>query len=304
MTLRLHGLVAACHTPFQPDGQLNIAAVEPQAEHLVRSGVRAVFVGGTTGESQSLTVDERIALAERWSEVVRGGETRLVVHVGSNCLGDARTLAAHAQSVGAAAISAMAPNYFKPRTLDDLIACCADVARAAPRLPFYFYDIPSLTGVHLPMPEFLLAAMDRIPTLAGLKFTNSDLMAFQQCLHVGDGRFDIPWGTDECLLAALALGACGGVGSSYNFAAPLYHRLLAAFERGDMATARIEQYRSVQLVDLLARYGYLAASKATMGFLGIDVGPIRLPNSNLSVEQSRQLRDQLRDIGFFDWAGR
>jgi N-acetylneuraminate lyase len=301
MTPKLTGLVAATHTPFHPDGQLNLALVEKQAQHLHRLGIGAVFINGSTGESHSLTVEERLALARRWSEVVRGTKMRLVVHVGSNCLADARTLAAGAQAIGAEAIAALAPSYFKPKFLDTLIACCAEVAGAAPGVPFYFYDIPALTGVQFPMPEFLAHAAQRIPTLAGIKFTNPDLMAYQQCLHAQEGRFDIPWGLDEYLLAALALGAVGTVGSGYNFAAPVYLRLLAAFARGDLATGRAEQYRGVRLVELLARFGYMGAAKAVMSFLGVEVGPVRLPNANLTLEQRASLRAGLEQLGFFDW---
>lgn len=300
MTIKLHGLVAATHTPFDADGQLNLRAVEKQAEHLLRHGVRMAFLAGSTGESHSLTVEERLLLAQRWADVIRGSDLRFVVHVGSNCLADARRLAAQAQSLGAAAIAALAPSYFKPRTLDALVACCAEIAGAAPALPFYFYDIPVLTGVHFSMPDFLALGDARIPTLAGIKFTNADLMAYQKCLHVQDGRFDIPWGLDEYLLAALALGAVGGVGSSYNFAASIYQRMIAAFQRGDLATARAEQFRSVQLLELLAGYGYLSAAKAVMGFLGVEVGPARLPNANLTAEQRTQLRIDLETLGCFD----
>lgn len=301
MTIKLHGLVAATHTPFHPDGRLKLTVVERQAEHLHRDGVTTVFVGGSTGESHSLTVEERRALAVRWSEVVSGSGLKLVVHVGSNCLADARTLAAQAQQLQAVAISALSPSYFKPKSLDSLIACCADIAAAAPATPFYFYDIPVLTGVQFPMPEFLAVAADRIPTLAGIKFTNPDLMAFQTCLRVQGGRFDIPWGVDEYLLAAVAVGAVGGVGSSYNFAAPIYHRLLAAVGRGDLTAARVEQFRSVQLIELLAGFGYMAAAKALMGFLGVEVGPARLPNGNLTPDQNARLRDRLDQLGFFGW---
>lgn len=301
MTVRLHGLVAATHTPFDAHGDLNLAIVEKQAELMLRYGVAAVFVGGTTGESHSLSLDERLALAKRWSEVVRGTPLVLVVHVGSNCLRDARTMAAQAQSLGAAAIAAVTPCYFKPRSLDTLVACCAEIAAAAPATPFYYYDIPILTGVLFSMPEFLNVAPARIPTLVGLKFTNADLMAFQRCLRAENGRFDVPWGTDEYLLGALALGAQGAVGSSYNFAAPLYLRLIAAYNRGDLAAARAEQFRSVQLIDFLAGLGYMAAAKTVMGLLGVEVGPARLPNANLTVEQTTRLRTSLEQMGFFDW---
>jgi len=297
----LHGLVAATHTPFTPDGALNLPVVERQAEHLLRTGVSAAFIGGTTGESHSLTVDERLAVADHWSQVVRGTPMKLIVHVGANCLADARALAAQAQTLGAHAISAVAPSYFKPRSIETLIDCCHEIASAAAATPFYYYDIPSFTGVTLSVPDFLAAAPTRLPTLAGVKFSNPDLATYQRCLHAHDARFDIPWGIDEYLLAALALGAAGGVGSTYNFAAPIFTRLLAAFAKGDLATARTEQYRAVQLVDCLATFGYMPAAKATMGFLGIDVGPARLPNPRLTPDQSTRLRTSLERLGFFNW---
>lgn len=299
MTIKLHGLVAATHTPFNSNGELNLGIVEKQIEHLLGDGVKTAFVGGSTGECHSLTVEERLLLSQRWADVVRGSEMQFIVHVGSNCLSDARRLASQAQSLGATAIAALAPSYFKPRTLDALIDCCANVAGAAPGVPFYFYDIPVLTGVQFPMPDFLNVAADRVPTLAGIKFTNPDLMSYQKCLRAQAGRFDIPWGMDEYLLAALALGALGAVGSSYNFAAPIYHRVIDAFHKMDMATARDEQFRSVELIELLARFGYMAAAKATMGFLGIQVGPARLPHTNLTPEQSKQLQAALERMDFF-----
>ncbi|MBI5385246.1 MAG: dihydrodipicolinate synthase family protein [Verrucomicrobia bacterium] len=298
---RLTGLVAATHTPFHADGSLNLAIVEKQAGHLLANGITLAFIGGSTGESHSLTLEERRQLAQRWFEVTRGSTLQVVVHVGSNCLADARNLAAQAERLGALAISALAPSYFKPRSLDALIACCADIAAAAPATPFYFYDIPGLTGVQFSMPEFLAQARDRIPTLAGIKFTNSDLMAYQLCLHADSGHFDVPYGTDEWLLAALALGAQGAVGSSYNFAAPIYQRLVKAFREGDLSTARVEQFRSVQLIQLLAGYGYMGAAKAVMKMVGVEVGPARLPNSNPSAEQVKELRAKLDAMGFFDW---
>jgi N-acetylneuraminate lyase len=301
MNFTLHEIVAATHTPFHADGALNLAAIERQAAHLLRDGIGAVFIGGTTGESHSLTLDERRALAARWIEVARGTSLRVIVHVGGNCIADARMLAEQAQGLKAAAIGALAPSYFKPRTIDDLVACCRQIADAAPALPFYYYDIPSLTGLAMSMPDFLVAAAPTIRNLAGIKFTNPDLAAYQRCLHSHDGRFDIPWGTDEYLLAALVLGARGAVGSTYNFAAPLYRRMWEAFSRGDLAAARVEQLRAVQLVTSLASFGYMGAAKALMQMLGVDVGPPRLPNTSLVPEHHARLSRELEAIGYFNW---
>lgn len=297
----LHGLVAATHTPFRPDGSLHLAIVEQQAAHLLKNGITLAFIGGSTGECHSLSLDERRALAQRWSEVARGTELKIVVHVGSNCLADARALATQAQQLGAVAISALAPSYFKPRSLDALIACCADIAAAAPETPFYFYDIPALTGVQFSMPDFLAQAPSRMPTLTGIKFTNTDLMAYQFCLHADGGAWDVPWGVDEFFLGALALGAKGAVGSGFNFAAPIYRRLLKAHTAGDAATAREEQLRGARLVQLIARHGYLGAAKAVMAMLGVNVGPARLPNTTPAPEEIKSLHGELATLGFFDW---
>src|SRR5215207_876047 len=149
ITHPLHGLVAAAHTPFHADGSLKLSIIETQAAHFLRNGIKTAFIGGSTGESSSLSLEERRALAQRWSEVTRGTELRMVVHVGSNCLADARNLAEKAQALGATAISALTPSYFKPRSVEVLIDCCVEIASAAAETPFYFYDIPSLTGVSL-----------------------------------------------------------------------------------------------------------------------------------------------------------
>ena len=300
-TRPLHGLIAATHTPFDASGELNLAIVERQAAHLVENRIEAAFIGGTTGESHSLALEERRRLAQRWCEVARGAPLRVVVHVGSNCLVDAKELAGQAARLGAPAIAALAPSYFRPPDVSGLIEWCAAVASAAPDTPFYFYDIPVMTHVTFSMPDFLDQAAGRIPTLAGIKFSNYDLLTYQFCLHHNGGAFDIPWGVDEFLLAALALGARGAVGSTYNFAAPIYHRLRDAFERGDINAARREQFRSAQLVKLLARYGYMASAKAVMKMVGVDVGPARLPHSSLTPDQITKLRKDLEKLGFFDW---
>ena len=225
----------------------------------------------------------------------------MVVHVGSNCLPEARELAAQAGKLGAAAIAAIAPFYFKPRNVESLVEWCAAIAEAAPETPFYFYDVPVLTNVNFSMPVFLEQAADRIPTLNGIKFTNSDLFSYQLCLKADGGAFDLPWGIDESMLAAFSLGARGAVGSTYNFAAPVFQRLLAAFSEGDLATARKQQERGTALIQLLFGCGYLGASKLVMKWLGVDVGTCRQPIENPTAEQATRLKRDLEACGFFEW---
>jgi N-acetylneuraminate lyase len=269
--LRLTGLVAAPHTPLNADGTLNPRAVASQCKLLVESGVRGAFICGTTGESLSLTVAERMAITEAWREVAK---MPLVVHVGCNSAPDARSLAAHAAKCKVDAIAVMAPSFFRPN-VEDLIGYCAAVAEAAPQTPFYYYDIPTMTSVPINTARFLEQGAKPIPTLQGIKFTNNDLMLLQECLALES--FDIVFGYDELLLAGLTLGVKGAVGSTYNFAAPLYRRLIDAFERSDLATARKAQLESVRMIRVLQEFGFSRASKAMMGLIGVDCGPVRLP---------------------------
>jgi N-acetylneuraminate lyase len=294
----LFGLIPACHSPLHPDGTLNLGMVEKQAELYLESGLRSVFVAGTTGEFTSLTVEERIVLAQRWCEVA-GGSLRVAVHVGHNGLAEAIALAAHAQKAGAAAVAVTAPHYFKPESISDLIDFCAPIAAEAEPLPFYFYDIPSMTGVRLRTSEFLYQARFRIPTLRGLKFSNDDILELQQCVRLENGAFDVLFGMDECLLAGLCLGVRGAVGCTYNFAAPVYQRLIRAFENHDLEVARTEQGKSMDLIKTLGDFGFLAASKTVMGMLGVDCGPVRPPLRNLSSQERAALYERISKLDIF-----
>lgn len=250
-----------------------LATVARQARLLKAAGVSGVFIGGSTGEYASLTVEERRRLAEEW--VAQADGLEVIVHVGHNSQRDAVELARHAATLPVQAIAALAPSYFRPQVAE-LVTFFEPVAAAGDR-PFYFYDIPAMTGVHLPTVEFLRQGSERLPHLAGVKFTNPDLAQFQECLHCEGGRYDLLFGADEFLLAGYALGARGAVGSTYNFAPGLYHRLIAAWDAGDLTEARRLQHESVRLVRCLQGFGYLAASKAVLSLLGVDCGPVRPP---------------------------
>src|SRR5687767_3858693 len=130
-TLNFRGLVAAAFTPMRADGTVDLGPIERQAERLIADGVDGAFVCGTTGEGPSLSVTERQQVAGRWCEVTRGvRRLPVIVHVGHTSLPDCRALAAHAQACGAAAVALIAPYFFKPGNVEDLVSFCAEVAAA------------------------------------------------------------------------------------------------------------------------------------------------------------------------------
>jgi N-acetylneuraminate lyase len=298
MKLQNFRLIAAPFTPMHGDGSLNLAIVREQAEHLIASGVRGVFVGGTAGEGQSLTLDERMSLTETWARDSQRSDLELFVHIGHNCQDDAIRLAHHARAVEADAIALHAPTWFKQQSLSELIEFCMPVALAAASLPFYLYDMPKITGVRLSSAEFLASAKRLIPTLAGVKYTNPDCVTVQECIQLDNGAYDILWGCDETLLAGIALGASGAVGSTYNFAAPVYLRILDAVESDDWQKARAEQARAVAMVRIFEQFNTPAALKFAMNIAGVDCGPVRAPLGNLTATDQRRLRSELDKIQF------
>ena len=165
----------------------------------------AQFVCGTTGESMSLTLAERRVLVETWIKAA-AGRFPVIVHVGHTCQRDCVELAAHAAHRGAAAIATMGPCFAKPADVEMLADFCEPIAAAAPDLPFYYYHIPSMTGVSLPMASFLQVAGRRIPNLVGLKYSHDDLAELAACVALDGRRYEVLFGKDEILLAALALG--------------------------------------------------------------------------------------------------
>ena len=289
-------LIAPPHSPFDSEGRLHLAIVDRQLESLHQNGVDGAFVAGTTGECSSLTISERMQLADRWVEVAKPTSLDVIVQVGDNCQANAIELAAHAQQIGADSTAAFAPSYFKPQDVDALIDFLAPIAGAAGDLPFYFYDIPPMTNVRLPMVEFLEKAKPRMPNLVGLKYSNIDLMQMQECLQLQDHEFEVLFGSDEILLAAVALGAHGAIGSTYNFAAPLFRRMLGAFAGGENELARAYQLQAVNIVRCLMRFGFMAASKHTMSLRGVNCGPVRPPFRNLSESQQNELQEELEKL--------
>jgi len=292
---QVEGLVAAVHTPMHADGQVNLAAIDGQADALVRQRVSGVFVCGSTGEASALTVSERKDILRRWCDVALQDLT-VIAHVGQTNLPDVCELARDAASLGVHAISITGPTVLKPQRVEELVAYCQEVGRASRGVPIYYYHTPAVISHGISLLEFLDRASKRVPNLAGVKFNDVDLYLYQQCLRLAGSRFDLPYATDEMLLPALACGARGAVGSTYNYAAPIYHAMIEAFRRGDMAAARACSARSIQLIDHLVRHGVLATGKALMSLWDVDCGPPRTPVTPLPDHVVEQLRPLVRDL--------
>lgn len=297
--------MAAPFTPMKADGSLNLSLVPAYYEMLTANGVRGAFICGSTGEGVSMTTAERMAVAEAWAACSKSNpDFKIMTLLGGTSVADCKELARHARRTGLYAVSFTAPFYFKPADVRQLAECCQAVADEVPDMPFYYYHIPVLTGVGFSMFDLLQAVDGRVPNFAGVKYTHEDFMDFLSCLRFKNGRYDMLWGRDENMLPALSLGAQGAVGSTFNYAAPLYYELIEAFNNGDLPRAQALQQQSIDMIRLLPKYGGIATGKAYMKVLGLNCGGFRLPVKNMNEEQFAQFEEEVESLNFGSFCSR
>lgn len=286
---RYAGLIAATFTPMNPDGSLNLPQIGPMTERLINQGIRGVYVCGSTGEGVSLTVDERKQVAQ---EFVSAAASRIpvIVQVGHESINQARELAQHAQTIGADAISAIPPTYFRPGDLTTVVACSREIASAAPELDFFYYHIPSKTRVELDVSQLVERCLHAVPTFAGVKYSDTRVFELEVCVDKYGQDVTLLFGTDEMLLSGLVAGAHGAVGSTYNFLPGESCAIVTAFERNQLGLARNLQRKTALMISELNAIGGLPALKAAMGASGIECGPTRLPLSPLDPQKVAQVR--------------
>ena len=305
---RLTGLCAANFQAFDAAGECDHAAVPLHAANLAKQGVGSVFTCGTTGESLKLSVAERKAALEAWVAAAKGSALVVVAHVGAESLRDAQELAAHAARAGASAIGIVPPTFFKMGDIDSCLGWVEAVAAHAPALPAYYYHIPSMTGVAVRCDKMLerVAQLQekegRLRSFRGIKYSDADLHIYANCVAACGGRFDVLYGKDEQALGALAMGAKGFIGSTYNYVGRTANAMIAAFARADSAAALAEQRKLQRAVNLLfegARYGpgNCNVGKAILELVlgGKGCGAPRLPGA--PVADIARLRADLEELG-------
>jgi N-acetylneuraminate lyase len=295
----LQGLISAPFTPFDSNGKLDVSLIPPYYAFLKRNGITGAFINGSTGEGVSITLEEKKAVAQAWADCSNHDtDFKVMVFLGGTCLSDCIDLAKHAYEIGLYAVSLTGAFYFKPNNVDTLAEICIKVGESVPDMPFYYYHIPVLTGVNVAMYDLVRALDGKLPNFAGVKYTHEDFMDFQSCMSYENGKFDMLWGRDENMLSALVLGAKGAVGSTFNYAAPLYYDLIDAFNNNDLVKARALQQKSIDMIRFLGKYGGISVGKSYMKLVGHDLGKFRLPVKNMSAEQFELFKKDVEGLDF------
>lgn len=272
------GIFPALLTPYTKSGEINKTSVNQLIELNTKKGVNGFYVGGSTGEGLMLTIDERKTLFKYAAEANQG-KTTLIAHVGTINTEHAIEMAKYAQAVGFDAISAVAPYYYG-FSYEAIKQYYLDIANSVD-IPMIIYNFPNANGFNFT--KAMAAQLLENEKFIGIKHTTSDLFMLSQFKTISDDII-VYNGYDEMLVAGLAMGADGGIGSTYNFMAEKYVALFNQFRAGNIAQAEAIQKQCNEIIVELIKYGVFVSEKAIMEIMGIEMNGCRKPFLPISKE--------------------
>lgn len=293
----LKGMYSAIVTAFDSKGTYAPGAMRKLVQHQLEAGLDGFYVCGGTGEGMLLTVEERQAVLETILAEVNG-RAGIIAHVGAFRTDETLALARHASEAGVDAIAALPPAYFyKPDTLG-LIRYYTAVAEAS-TVPLLIYNIPQRTGIT--MTQDLFDELLQLENIVGMKDASGNIYSLS--LFFTGGKTPIIFeGEDTVLLGGLLVGACGGIGATYNMMPQLFAKLWNAVQAKDMETAARTQSRINELINALLVVDLFGGLKQTLAWMGLECGEPRTPNRALTEEETAKLRKSLENVNFFDEA--
>ena len=293
---KLAGMYAALLTGMSDDGEFDERRQAILDEYVLRQGLRGLYVGGSSGESGMLGVDELLAQQSLVAEHARGTGVRLVAHVGVPNLRDSIRLAQQAETLGYDALSALPPHSY-PFTDQEIVDYYRQLS-AATSVPLIVYEIPSRTGRPLAL-ETLIEILD-FAGVIGMKFSSTDLFKLSTIKRLRPGKLVFS-GFDEIYIASAILGADGGIGTTYNVLGRLYVAIDEAIRQGDLARAQELQVISQRFVEVIMETGIIPGVKAALRAHGVDVGPSRKPMTALVSDIDARMAKAIAEPGIRDW---
>ena len=302
MAERIEGLIAPVFTPMNDDQSICPGIISEYFDYLAGNEVRAIFLNGSTGEAPLMSMAERMKMLEVWQEFLSSKmpiNFRTIVNVSHSSIEDAKAMAKHAEVMGVAAISAMAPSlpFFKPLAIEDLVLFMRRVSDQAPSLPFYYYHFPAITKIRFDFRELLVALKEGIPNMAGLKFSDGNIEDLRIALSVCRGSLDVFIGHDGLLGYGMSQGAVGMITTGLNLAPELYQEILEPTSNLEDSRAEEAQEKIDRMNQCLRHWHYISAAKLAMKSVGLDLGPARCPLPNYTHDVLRLIERKLKGLG-------
>lgn len=274
----LKGIYTALLTPFTKDGKINEPELARLVQHNLSLGADGFYVCGSTAEALMLSAEERMQIMSVVKANANGAN--LIAHVGSLNEREAHKLAAYARDLSYDLISSVAPFYYK-FSFSEIRDYYIRLAESS-GMKMLVYHFPAFSGVSMGSDEMATFLND--DHFAGIKFTSNDFFTLEQCKSKYPDKLVFN-GYDEMMLSGLAMGADGGIGSTYNFMADKFVLIRKLFLEGKIEEARCVQNEANRIILVLCNIGVMQAEKEVMNQLGFDFGDCLPPFSKISEEQ-------------------
>ena len=281
------GVCTALVTPFLKDS-VNYPMLEQLLRRQYDAGIRAVVICGTTGESATLTDEEKLTMF-RYAKKSMPEDLRIIAGTGSNSTVHAIALSQAAQDAGADALLVVSP-YYNKATPEGLYLHYAAIASSV-QIPVILYNVPSRTGVDIPVEVYRW--LSQIPNIAGVKEASSDIRKIARIRSQCPDHFTVWCGNDDLAVAAMALGAKGLISVVSNIEPEITGSMIGAALDGDFDTATALQLSLLPLIEALFQEVNPIPVKAAMAMIGYDCGSCRMPLCSPSEETSALLKDLL-----------
>lgn len=278
------GACTALVTPFL-NGQVNYPMLEQLLKRQIDSGIKAIVLCGTTGESPTLSDAEKLEIFHRAKNFV-GSDCLIIAGTGSNCTEHAVALSKAAERFGADALLVVSP-YYNKATSTGLFTHYRTIAESV-HIPIIIYNVPSRTGVDIPVSTY--AALAKISNIAGVKEASTDIAKIAKIKAACPDYFQIWSGNDDLTTAVMALGGAGVISVLSNLFPVETQALTQAALDGDFDTATDLQIKLLPLIELLFCEVNPIPVKAAMKLIGYDCGECRLPLTKLSQENLDKLK--------------
>jgi 4-hydroxy-tetrahydrodipicolinate synthase len=282
-------VLTAIVTPFKADGAVDVERFRALARHLVENGSDGLVVAGTTGESPTLTDEERFELFEAAVDEV-GGRATVVAGTGTYSTAHSVHLTERAHEIGVDGVLVVTPYYNKPpaRGIVEHFKAIADVSDR----PIVVYNIPARVVINIE-PE-TIAELAELPTVAAVKQANDDL---EQARRIPELGLDLYAGDDPLILPFLEVGGVGGVCVHTHVVGPQVKAMIRAYRDGDSETAHRIDEELAPALEILKVVVNPIAIKAALNLLGHEVGGLRLPLVEASDAEITQIRSCLERAG-------
>ena len=281
------GVCTALVTPFLKD-TVNYPMLEQLLRRQYDAGIRALVICGTTGESATLTDEEKLTMF-RYAKKSGPEDLRIIAGTGSNSTAHAIALSQAAQDAGADGLLVVSP-YYNKATPEGLYLHYAAIASSV-QIPVILYNVPSRTGVDIPVEVY--RRLSQIPNIAGVKEASSDIRKIARIRSQCPDHFTVWCGNDDLAVAAMALGAKGLISVVSNIEPEITGSMIGAALDGDFDTATALQLSLLPLIDALFQEVNPIPVKAAMAMIGYDCGGCRMPLCGPSENTAALLKDLL-----------